>query len=458
MKKSLIRLQEIRINNFKNIEEGKISLQSYINLKKNINNLCKKKSDVLGIYGQNGSGKTALVDIIAFLKNILLGKPLIEDAEYFITQDRDKCNLSFTFLMEDNEEKFLVYYDIEIKRSGENNEIVISKEVLSYSPLTNEKRRVKTKVIDYDKEDNAIFKPLCRYNELVSGNKKFLINIAVAKTLAQEKGESFIFNKRSLDIFNKGFRDNKDYVKIINSLRHFAQFNLFIIKNYLSNFILRLENNKNIVLEDCVNLFETSKITEEGYSILKRILEQINIVITCIIPGLKIDIEDYGNELDKRGNRSINVELVSVRDDKRIPLRYESNGIKKIISILTALIEMYNYRGVCLVVDELDAGIFEYLLGEILNILKENGKGQFLFTSHNLRALEKLGKESIVFTTTNPKNRYIRLTNVKSNNNLRDFYLRVIYLGGQKEKVYEETNTFEINYAFRKAGKIINEK
>ncbi|WP_163249081.1 AAA family ATPase [Clostridium niameyense] len=458
MKKSIIRLQEIRINNFKNIEEGKVSLKSYINLKKNINSSYKKKSDILGIYGQNGSGKTALVDIIAFLRSVLLGKPLTEDAQYFITQYRSKCNLGFTFLMEDNEEKLLVYYDIEIKRNVENNEIVISKEVLSYSPLTNEKRRVKTKVIDYNMEDNAIFKPLCRYNELVSGNKELLINIAVAKVLAQESGESFIFNKRSLDIFNRGFRDNKNYVKIINALRHFAEFNLFIIKNYLSKFTVRLENNKNIILEDHVNLFESSKVTEEGYGILKRILEQINTVIRFIIPGLNIDIADYGSELDKKGNKSINVELVSVREDKRIPLRYESNGIKKIISILTALIAMYNYRGVCLVVDELDSGIFEYLLGEILNILEENAKGQFIFTSHNLRALEKLSKGSIVFTTINPKNRYVRLTNVKSNNNLRDFYLRAIYLGGQKEKVYEETNTFEINYAFRKAGKIINEK
>lgn len=81
-----------------------------------------------------------------------------------------------------------------------------------------------------------------------------------------------------------------------------------------------------------------------------------------------------------------------------------------------------------------------------------------IFTSHNLRALEKLNKESIIFTTTNPKNRYIKLANVKSNNNLRDFYLRVISLGGQKEDVYEEANTYEINYAFRKAGRLLDEE
>ena len=32
--------------------------------------------------------------------------------------------------------------------------------------------------------------------------------------------------------------------------------------------------------------------------------------------------------------------------------------------------------------------MFEYLLGNILSVFKERGKGQLLFTSHNLRALE----------------------------------------------------------------------
>ena len=71
-------------------------------------------------------------------------------------------------------------------------------------------------------------------------------------------------------------------------------------------------------------------------------------------------------------------------------------------------------------VDELDSGIFEYLLGEILEILEQRGKGQLIFTSHNLRLLEVLDKNNLVFTTTNENNRYIKLKNVKTNNNLRD--------------------------------------
>lgn len=89
-----------------------------------------------------------------------------------------------------------------------------------------------------------------------------------------------------------------------------------------------------------------------------------------------------------------------------------------------------------MVIDELDAEIFEYLLGEILQIINENGRGQLIFTSHNSRQLEMLDTNSIVFTITNPKNRYLRFKNVKSNNNLRNLYYRSINLGGQIKEYY----------------------
>ena len=44
---------------------------------------------------------------------------------------------------------------------------------------------------------------------------------------------------------------------------------------------------------------------------------------------------------------------------------------------------------------------------------------------------------------------------VKQNNNLRDMYLRSILLGGQKEELYEETDTNQIARAFRRAGKAV---
>ncbi len=148
------------------------------------------------------------------------------------------------------------------------------------------------------------------------------------------------------------------------------------------------------------------------------------------------------------------MELVSVHSDAPpIPIRMESAGIIKLISILNALIQAFGNPSICLVIDELDAGIFEYMLGELLDIFSKSAKGQMIFTSHNLRALEMLDRDSIMFSTTNPYHRYIHMKSIKATNNLRDVYLRGITLGGQDESIYQETDSLKIARAFRKAGR-----
>jgi hypothetical protein len=118
---------------------------------------------------------------------------------------------------------------------------------------------------------------------------------------------------------------------------------------------------------------------------------------------------------------------------------------------------MFNNPTICLIVDEFDANIFEYLLGELLKIIESDGKGQFIFTSHNLRPLEKLNKESLRLTTTNPDNRYITFSKIKESNNLRKSYYRIINLGGQDEEIYDETNYYKIAMAFKILGRKANE-
>ena len=178
----------------------------------------------------------------------------------------------------------------------------------------------------------------------------------------------------------------------------------------------------------------------------------MNIVLTQLVPGLTIGIKELGTELLLDGSSGTRIQLISNKNGKAIPLKYESEGIKKIISVLQLLIVVYNNPSITVAIDELDSGIFEYLLGEILRIISEKGVGQLIFTSHNLRPLETIDRGFIAFTTTDPKERYIRLTNIKTNNNLRDFYYRDIVLGEQKKPVYDSTNNYEIDLAFMEAG------
>lgn len=219
----------------------------------------------------------------------------------------------------------------------------------------------------------------------------------------------------------------------------------------------RIDSENNGVKGDLpVSLLETTILDNEDLKILRNIIEEINTVLYTIIPGLRIEIKEYGSQLMDNGEEGYKIELMSSREGMpSYPIRMESEGIIKIISILNALIQAFSDSSICLAIDELDAGIFEYILGELLQIFDESAKGQLIFTSHNLRALEMLEKESIMFSTTNSSNQYIHMKNIKQSNNLRDVYLRSITLGGQKEEIYKETSSLKIARAFRKAGRCV---
>ena len=62
MNTPIVRLEEITIKNLKNVEYGHIKL--------NVDKKCSS-SNLLGLYGQNGSGKTVLINAIDILKQLL---------------------------------------------------------------------------------------------------------------------------------------------------------------------------------------------------------------------------------------------------------------------------------------------------------------------------------------------------------------------------------------------------
>ena len=255
---------------------------------------------------------------------------------------------------------------------------------------------------------------------------------------------------------------NVVYADVVGALADYGAFDLWVISNRDSGlinadlalpFAFKYNDGKTVSMGTvAVALNGTSTLPEEVLAIVETVISTMNIVLGELIPGLKIAIITHGVELVKDGTSGKVAELVTDRDGIIIPLRYESDGIKKIISLLHMLIQVYNDASMTLVVDELDTGIFEYLLGELLDILSDTGSGQFIFTAHNLRPLEKLDKKSIIFTTSNPANRYVRIPNLKSNHNLRDCYYRTIMLGGQEEELYSKTNTYAISYALDLAG------
>ncbi len=325
-------------------------------------------------------------------------------------------------------------------------------------------RTNKTVFMDYQRaEKDQIFTPKKRLDEITEVSKENKMELLVARKIAEKDNCSYIFGESSREIFCKEYKNNfRHYSNVIRALFLFALKDLFVIRNTHSgvisaNFLLpmafKIEKDEIRAKGDfAVSLTGPVVLSEERKQILDIIVAQINMVLYTIIPGMKIDIYHYGEQLTDDGEKGFRVELVSVRENMPpIPIRMESEGIIKIISILNAWIQAFGNPSICLAIDELDAGVFEYMLGELLDIFQKSAKGQLVFTSHNLRPLEMLDKDSIMFSTANPDRRYIHMKNIKASNNLRDVYIRGITLGGQDEVIYEKTDSLKIARAFRKA-------
>ena len=204
-------------------------------------------------------------------------------------------------------------------------------------------------------------------------------------------------------------------------------------------------------------------LDDEGLKTLRTAIKGLNVVLQQVIPGLSLEaVRQVDIDLDDRNTRAhtpgTKVTVYSVRDNVRIPLSEESAGIIRLISSMGLFAYAFVNPDVTVAIDEIDAGVYEYLLGELLLVFEEYGSGQLVFTCHNLRPMEVLDKKYIYFTTTNPENRYLKPKNIRNENNLRDVYLREIVMGGQEEDLYAPTKHGKIASALQKAGEIIGQE
>lgn len=485
---SIVRLNAISIQNFKNIKSGQLN---FVNRRRNY------KSSILGVYGQNGSGKTTLVDALQLLKYILCGKSIPYYMADYINIESEYASLLYTFDITVPSGRYEVFYECNLRREESIEEqnvepyntpdtqskSVLFNEVLSYSFKGNSKENPKEKLEEKSEKENKkirkspfidtrtdkVFIPASKYECLIGKNKEREMNLFVAKKIAAHTSRSFIFSRDFLNVVRsqRAERENDaEYIRhltLLENLIYYGNYELFVIHtanmarismNTLPLAFKYQEQSSSTVGQMMLSLDKPVVISKEEAEIVEKVIYDMDIVLNQIVPGLTIGVKNLGTQVLENGSTGCKIQLMSKKNSREIPLKYESEGIKKIISILQLLIVVYNQSSITVVIDELDTGIFEYLLGEILRVVSEKGKGQLIFTSHNLRPLETLDRGFIAFTTTNPLKSYIRLNHAKENNNLRDFYFRDIVLGEQQEEIYKPTNNAEIALAFREAGEI----
>ena len=462
MKHNVVRLESIEIRNFKNVKRGSLSFE---------NTRKPYSASILGLYGQNGSGKTALIDALSLLKHLLMGQQIPPKFAECINVDSTQASFCFHFKVRCNAQEPMecaVAYSCSIRKDADESaanmeqapkwKVTVFDEVLSASFKSDGQKSRFSPLVNT--QTDGVFLPVSKFKALVGGKKSTETDLLVAKKLAAATSRTFVFSRELVTMIRRQCKE-KALLSLYEALIAYGNFELFIIDTTNSGLIsinalplsFSYEEKGQVSMGSILlQLNGVSLIPESAMTVVRKVIASMNLVLRELVPGLTIEVEELGTQIQENGVRACSIQLMSLKNSKSIPLQYESEGIKKIISILHLLIGVYNRPSMTVAIDELDSGVFEYLLGELLHIIAEKGKGQLIFTSHNLRPLETLDRGFIAFTTTNPENRYIRLTNVKPNNNLRDFYYRDIMLGEQSEPVYEPTNNYDIALAFREAG------
>ncbi|MFF5819724.1 AAA family ATPase [Lysinibacillus capsici] len=440
---AIIKIKKINIQNLRNVRQGEIVLT--------VNFETFLQANVVGLYGQNGSGKTTIVDAFSLLKTLLSGwlaeVKLPSQKKRLILAGEQTASMDVEFLVQNQFGTFFVNYYVELQE--DQHRLYTTLERLTYRENTKGKR---SKILVAATERDVQI----RQSKLDDLSEQARIQLLVIQQLARKQYMSFLFHKDIKTLLQEQLSELE--MQLLQNIAVDFSRDLHVVNTQniaplfeerMMPFSIHLEKTRGLIPYD---LNGPALLPEDAFYALCEVIEQSNQVLSAIIPGLTIKINIITKQMMDSGEQGIRFEFLSQRGEQELPLRTESEGILKIISILSVLIAVYNNPNACVVIDELDSGVFEYLLGELLTVIDEDGKGQLIFTSHNLRVLEVLAIKNLWFTTTNEHHRYMQLKGIKEVNNARDVYLRAIQLGGQEEEIYKETKTFKIKRAFRKAG------
>lgn len=462
-----VRISKITIKNIKDVKNGVLEFA------------CSKTfvpegthCDILGIYGQNGSGKTTLIQVLKLIKGLISGYKLSPSVAELISYNCESSfvEIKFEFQYPNSDVRDVIYsfnmckqnsdddnFDEETKenalvsKTGQRFKPLIYDEKLSFSGTINGKKYKQQIFLEVNNDENiGPNSKLSNYFSATTLSRDKFYKISSNIYVARKAAKSSLFSKEFFSLIDN---NSNPFVEMIKELKLFAEDFLYVF-NSSDNVFVRGNFALPIYTEIgpfFIHVDRPNVVQKEIFEIINNEIFKISSVLSKLIPGLELTLINIVNTKVDDGGDGVSFELASKRGERILPIRYEADGVRKIIMYIKLIIAAFNQKSTTVAIDELDAGVFEFLIGEILEIFEKHGKGQLIFTSHNLRPLEILDKKFLCFTTSNPENRYIRLKGVGHSNNLRLLYLKEVALGGtQDETLYNKEKQFSILGALKK--------
>ncbi|MBA3927782.1 AAA family ATPase [Listeria rustica] len=430
------------LKNFRSLTDVEIDFTEKANAPKNM----------IFIYGENGSGKSNVIQAFSILKESISTLNKVQDfmklkvkiqEEADVTSFSDNSGVIAQFLS--NQLNSLNLGDL-IK----NTKTIASKENMlikyyfifnkvegSYELEFNSENNLVSEKLYYliDKRRGDLFS--IRYEEdviITEFNKKLFIDTALEEEL-NNFVEQYWGNHTFLSIVNNAIHTkNNSYInKNIN--KNLLEFILFITDSSVCH---RTGNYSSKTSQRVLNPVFTNLISGEIDTEDIQDLDEAEDIVREYLMALYSDINNVYYKRSQGEEDEVQYKLMLKKfignKEREIPGSLESSGTKSILELLPMLLSLI-YGGT-VIIDEMELGIHDVLISKIVAQIAGEAKGQLIVTSHNTNTMNSL-KPSNVYTirTDTSGQKTIKSINnltgkrIQKNNNLQDMFLAGFFHG-----------------------------
>ncbi|CDD36462.1 putative uncharacterized protein [Clostridium sp. CAG:356] len=420
----------VKAKNFKSLKD----------IEFNLNRTKTKTNQFISIYGENGSGKTNIVELFKLLQQSTMSRATDiamnkmpkefwkiqeEMSDQLPTEIRQIFQLSLNlkeYRMIDEEEATEIEYGFKINNKEGFYYIKFDDEIIE-EKLYYTAGKQRAYLFEIKKEDNKIIKNLNKnifinekYNEeLIDGIDKYWGKYTFLSLLSFETIEK-----------NKEYIDNnisKNIIEVINEI--------WLMTVHVDKGALRIMPDGFVRVRKLNNI-QKGIVKKDKLSEIKKYENVLNIFFTQAYADIK-EVKYEINEKEDRIHYELYFNKMIGGQIKSIPSRLESDGTRRILNQFDTIIG--SLLGETVILDEIDNGIHDVLMKNIIMSIKDEITGQLIITTHNTLLLEILPKENIYILSTDYNgNKTINSIKeygikIQRNNNARDLYFKGLFGG-----------------------------
>ena len=380
----------VKAKNFKSLKD----------IEFNLNRTKTKTNQFISIYGENGSGKTNIVELFKLLQQSTMSRATDiamnkmpkefwkiqeEMSDQLPTEIRQIFQLSLNlkeYRMIDEEEATEIEYGFKINNKEGFYYIKFDDEIIE-EKLYYTAGKQRAYLFEIKKEDNKIIKNLNKnifinekYNEeLIDGIDKYWGKYTFLSLLSFETIEK-----------NKEYIDNnisKNIIEVINEI--------WLMTVHVDKGALRIMPDGFVRVRKLNNI-QKGIVKKDKLSEIKKYENVLNIFFTQAYADIK-EVKYEINEKEDRIHYELYFNKMIGGQIKSIPSRLESDGTRRILNQFDTIIG--SLLGETVILDEIDNGIHDVLMKNIIMSIKDEITGQLIITTHNTLLLEILPKENI---------------------------------------------------------------